>query len=66
MFRISCKKEDSGAENYVFTDNFVKTVGAIAVVTMLYIDKMPGKDGFGHVYSEKLFQEAAVQMSLLQ
>lgn len=21
---------------------------------MLYIDKMPGKDGFGHVYSEKV------------
>ena len=31
----------------------ILSLGTIAVDTMLYIDKMPGKDGFGHVYSEK-------------
>ena len=32
----------------------ILSLGTIAVDTMLYIDKMPGKDGFGHVYSEKV------------
>lgn len=32
----------------------VLSLGTIAVDTMLYVDKMPGEDGFGHIYSEKI------------
>lgn len=32
----------------------ILSLGTIAVDTMLYIDKMPGEDGFGHIYSEKV------------
>ena len=47
---ISCK-EDSGGKIMIHR---ILSLGTIAVDTMLYIDKMPGKDGFGHVYSEKV------------
>ena len=30
----------------------ILSLGTIAVDTMLYIDKMPGKDGFGHSGTE--------------
>ena len=32
----------------------VLSLGTIAVDTMLYIDQMPGDDGFGHINSEKV------------
>lgn len=32
----------------------ILSLGTIAADTMLYVDKMPGEDGFGHIYSEKI------------
>lgn len=32
----------------------ILSLGTIAADTMLYVDKMPGEDGFGHIFSEKI------------